>query len=82
MAVLPQTLSPTVVILHDLTDNCVSDRDACVDKLSASLAKDIKTLSKDVETVTQQINVSVRLWWLYFSSVVHITIVRDLMFVT
>ncbi|KAF0301061.1 Dynein heavy chain 6, axonemal [Amphibalanus amphitrite] len=50
------TLSPTVAILHDLTDNCVSDRDACVEKLSASLAKDIKTLSKDVESVTQQIN--------------------------
>ena len=47
-----------MAILHDLTDNCVSDRDACVDKLSASLAKDIKTLIKDVETVTQQINVS------------------------
>ena len=53
----PQTLSPTVAILHDLTDNCVSDRDACVDKLAASLARDIKTLNKDVETITQQINV-------------------------
>ncbi|XP_037090817.1 dynein heavy chain 6, axonemal-like, partial [Pollicipes pollicipes] len=50
------TLSPTVAVLHDLTDNCVTDRDNLVEKLSASLAKDIRKLTKDVEVVNQQID--------------------------
>ena len=55
-----QTLSPTVAILHDLTDTCVSDRDACIERLASSLTRDLKALGRHVETVTHQINVSER----------------------
>ena len=55
-----QTLSPTVAMLHDLTDTCVSDRDACIDRLANSLTRDLKALGRHLETVTHQINVSER----------------------